>query len=324
VRIVVSGGTGFIGRALCHALVARGDRAVILTRGPARDLSHACRDCGAGGKVEFATWTPERAGPWTSVVDGADAVIHLAGAGIADERWTDERKALLRSSRIESTRLLAEAIASAKKKPSVFVSVSGVGHYGMKTGDRVLDEDAPGGDDFLATLTTEWEAAASAARDAGVRTCHPRFGLVLGRGGGLFGKLAPIFRAFVGGPIGDGEQYVPWVHLRDAVRAVEALVDRPELAGAYNVVAPEPVTMNTFAVALGEALHRPAVMRVPAFAVKLAMGAEAAESVLTGQRAAPKRLVEAGFAFVFPDLRSALADLAADPRPASPTLSADS
>jgi uncharacterized protein (TIGR01777 family) len=309
VRIVVSGGTGFVGRALCHALVGRGDGVVVLTRGKARDLSHACARCGKGGKVEFATWTPQQAGPWVDVVDGADAVVHLAGEPLAEKRWTPERKAALRASRIDSTKLLAEAIVRAKHRPSVFVSGSAVGYYGMKTGDRtVTEEDAPG-DDFLAKLVVDWEAAASPTRDAGIRTCHPRLGLVLGRGGGVFGKLLPIFRAFVGGPLGSGGQYMPWVHLRDTVRALEALIDRKELSGAYNLVAPEPVTMNAFAAELGEVLHRPTLLRVPAFALKAALGAEAAEAVLTGQRALPKRLVDAGFAFVFPDLRSALADL---------------
>jgi len=323
-RIVISGGTGFVGRALGHSLVARGNQVTILTRGPARDLEHACSDCGAGGKVGFTTWTPDKAGDWMKVVDGADAVVNLTGASVADERWTPERKELLRSSRIESTKLLARAIAEAKSKPSVFVSVSGVGHYGMKTGDEVVTEDSPVGDDFLAKLTTDWEEAALAAKEAGVRTCWPRFGLVLGRGGGVYGKLEPLFRAYIGGPVGDGKQYMPWVHLRDTVRAVEAMIDRSDLEGVYNVTAPEPVTMNELAEAMGEALHRPSVMRVPAFAVKLAMGSEAAEAVLTGQRALPKRLVDAGFAFVFPDLRSALEDLVSDsirrrtPAPAKP------
>lgn len=294
-----------------HALVARGDETVILTRGPARHPSHhACSECGRGGQYELATWTPERPGAWMDHVDGADAVVHLAGASVADGRWTPERKAELRSSRVTSTRLLAQAIGKAKRKPSVFVSVSGVGHYGMRTGDRIVTEDDPVGDDFLARLTEEWEAAAQPARDAGVRTCHPRLGLVLGRGGGLYGKLAPIYKAFVGGPLGDGTQYVPWVHLRDVVSAMSTMLDRADLSGVYNVVAPNPVTMNTFAEQLGEALHRPSAMRVPELAVKLAMGSEAAEAVLTGQRAIPKRLVEAGFAFLFPDLWSALEDLA--------------
>jgi uncharacterized protein (TIGR01777 family) len=310
VRVVLGGGTGFIGRALGHALVARGDQVVVLTRGPARDLSHACAECGAGGKVEFVTWTPEAEGSWMDVVDGANAVVNLAGANVGDERWTEERKHVMWSSRIESTRLIARAIARAKNKPSVFVSGSASGHYGVKTGDRILTEADPPGDDFLARLTVEWEAAAQPAKDAGVRTCHPRTGLVLGHHAGLYGKLAPLFRSFVGGPLGNGQQYVPWVHIRDVFRALEAMIVRADLEGAYNVVAPEPVTMNAFAEELGKSLHRPCLMRVPGFAVKVALGSEAAESILSGPRATPARLVAAGFEFVFPDLASALADLA--------------
>jgi uncharacterized protein (TIGR01777 family) len=183
----------------------------------------------------------------------------------------------------------------------------------MKSGDRLVTEDDPPGDDFLARLTVEWEAEANAAASAGVRVVTPRLGLVLGRGGGIYGKMAPLFRSFVGGPVGDGTQYVPWVHLRDVVRALEVVLERPGFAGAFNLSAPEPVTMNRFAEALGASLNRPAMLRVPAFAVKIAMGAEAAEAVLTGQRALPKRLVDAGFAFLFPDLQSALDDLAAEP-----------
>jgi uncharacterized protein (TIGR01777 family) len=309
VRVIVSGGTGFVGRALGHALVARGDQVVVLTRGKARDLSHRCSGCGVGGKVEFVTWTPLEAGPWMDVVDGADAVVHLAGEPVVDARWTPERKAVLRASRIDSTRLLADAIAKAKQRPEVFVTASGVGHYGVKTGDRVVTEDDPPGDDFLAELTRDWEGAAAAAQDAGVRVCHPRIGLVLGRTSGLFHRLVPLFRAFVGGPLGDGRQYMPWVHLRDTVRALELFLDRRDLTGPYNVVAPEPVTMDELARDFGRALHRPALLRVPAFAVRAALGSEVAEVLLTGQRAQPKRLMDTGFAFVFPDLPSALADL---------------
>jgi uncharacterized protein (TIGR01777 family) len=309
VRIVVSGGTGLIGKALGHALFARGDQLVVLTRSARSALEHKCSEC-AGGRIEFVQWTPQQAGDWMKVVDGADAVIHLAGASVADERWTPERKKELHDSRTVSTALLAQAIAQAEKKPSVFVSASGVGHYGMKTGDAILDETAPTGDDFLAQLTKDWEGATKAASDAGVRVCLARIGLVLGKGGGVYDRLGKIFRAFIGGPVGSGDQYMPWIHLRDVVRAITTMVDRADLSGAYNVASPEPVTMDEFAHAMASSLRRPSLFRVPAFAVKMVMGNEAAECVLTGQRAIPKRLVEAGFDFVFPDLRSALADLA--------------
>lgn len=311
VRVVVTGGTGFIGRALVHALIARGDEAVVLTRGKPRAVSHACQECGVGAKVELAHWTPEQSGEWQRVVDGADAVVHLAGASIADGRWTPERMDAIRDSRVRSTELVAEAIARAEKKPRVFVSGSATGYYGTKTGDDVLADDAPNGDDFLAHVVRDWEAAAKQASEAGVRVVHPRTGIVLGRGGGVLARMVPMFKAFVGGPVGDGNQFVPWVHMRDVVRALEAMLTRDDLAGAYNTTAPEPVTMNAFADALGKALSRPAALRVPSFAVKMAFGDEAAEVLLTGQRAIPRRLVDAGFAFVFPEVESALADLVA-------------
>lgn len=308
---MVAGGTGFVGRALTHALLARGERVQILTRGPAGLVSHSCRECGAGGRLELVHWTPDRPGAWTSAVEGADAVVNLAGAGVAEERWTSDRRDDLRESRLVSTRLLAEAIARAEQKPRVFVSASAVTYYGRHTGDRLLGDDEPPGSDFLAQLAVDWEAAAAGS---GVRTCHARLGLVLGRGGGLYEWLASLFKAYMGGPLGDGAQYVSWVHLRDAVRALEAMIDRPDLAGAYNVVSPEPVSMAELAAACGEAFGRPALFRMPWFALKLALGAGAVEARLAGQRAVPKRLVDAGFAFVFPDVRSALVDLVQSPR----------
>jgi uncharacterized protein (TIGR01777 family) len=314
VRVVVTGGTGFIGRALVTSLCERGDDVVVLTRaalgtpravGGLGPRSHCCR---GAGKTELVPWTPDQRGDWGRVMDGADAVVNLAGAGIMDARWSHERKAELRDSRVRSTELVAEAIAAAAKKPRVLVSGSAVGYYGARTGDRVLTEAEPAGDDFLATLVRDWETAAATAVAAGVRVCHPRTGIVLGRGGGMLAKMLPLFRAFMGGPIGDGTQYLPWIHAVDAVRAIEHAIERDDVAGGFNLTAPEPVTMNDFALALGRALDRPASVRVPAAAVRLALG-EAAEMVLTGQRAVPKRLVDGGFAFVFPELTSALADL---------------
>jgi uncharacterized protein len=312
VRVVISGGTGFIGRSLVMAMTERGDDVVVLSRG-SREMRH-CGGLGprpscfrGSGKVELVTWTPEKYGEWSRAVDGADAVVHLAGAGIFDEAWTPERRELLRSSRIRSTELLAQAIAGAERKPRVFVSGSAAGYYGTAAGDRVLTEDDPPGDDFLAQLCCGWEAAAAPAREAGVRVCHPRIGLVLGLRGGMLATMIPAFRAFLGGPLGTGAQYMAWVHIADAVRALEHAMDT-ELSGPFNVTAPEPVTMETFANVLGEALGRPALFRIPSFAVKLAFG-DRAEAILTGQRAVPRRLDDSGFAFVFPEIRSALADL---------------
>jgi len=309
VKVVISGGTGFIGRALVHALIGRGDDAVVLTRGEARSIAHRCGECGAGAKVQLVSWTPEEPGDWQKTIDGADAVVHLAGANIGDARWTPERMELIRSSRVRSGELIAQAIAAAEKKPRVYVSASATGYYGTSTGSEILTEESPNGDDFLARVCHEWEASADAAHAAGVRVRHPRFGIVLGAGSGILAKMVPMFKAYVGGPIGDGEQYVPWIHVRDLVSGVLAMIDRDDLDGAYNLTAPDPVTMNELADTLGEVLHRPAAMRVPGFAVKLALGHELGDVVLSGQRAIPKRLVDGGFAFVFPELASALADL---------------
>jgi uncharacterized protein len=311
VRIVVSGGTGFIGKALVRTLTERGDDVVVLSRGSSGGGGLGPRPacCRGAGKVELLPWTPEKAGDWSRVVDGSDAVIHLAGAGVLDEPWTPERMEVLRSSRLRSTELLAEAIARADKKPRVFVSSSAVGYYGTAVHDEVLAEDAPVGADFLAVLVRDWEAAAGAARVPGVRVCHPRIGLVIGRGGGMLDKMIPAFRFFVGGPVGPGTQYMAWIHLVDTVRALEHAIDT-DVVGPFNVTAPEPATMNAFASALGEAMGRPSLFRVPSFAVKLMMGSRS-EAVLSSQRAVPKALVDGGFAFVFPDLRSALADIVA-------------
>ena len=308
VRVVVTGGTGFVGRALVASLAERGDEVVVLSRGGREGTSPGART--RPGSVTVATWTPSATGEWARRIDGADAVVHLAGAGIMDERWTPARMEVLRSSRIRSTELVAEAIARASQKPRVLVSGSAVGYYGTATGDRTVAEGAPPGTDFLATLCKDWEAAAERAVGAGVRVCHPRTGLVLGRGGGVLDRMLPPFKNFVGGPIGSGQQYMPWVHLRDVVGAIEHAIASDTLSGGFNLTAPEPVTMNAFADALGKELGRPARLRVPAFAVKLAFG-PASEALLTGQRAVPDRLVASGYAFLFPDLASALADLVA-------------
>lgn len=313
-RIVVSGGTGFIGRRLVQALSERGDDVVVLTRGRQASegrLGARPSCCRGAGKVELATWTPEEAGDWAQLIDGADAVVHLAGAAVLDASWTRERRELLRSSRIRSTELLAAAVAKAEQRPRVFVSSSAVGYYGVRAGDRVLTEDSAPGDDFLARLVCEWEQAAAGARDAGVRVAHPRIGVVLGRGGGILAKMLPAFRSYVGGPIGRGEQYISWIHVDDTVRALEHALDT-ELSGPFNATAPEPVTMNVLAGALGRTLGRPSLVRVPELAVRLAYGLRA-ETVLTGQRAVPKRLSDSGFAFVFPELTSALADILTKP-----------
>ena len=288
-RVLITGGTGLIGRALVGALGSRGDDPVVVSRRS----------------------NPPRVG-WESIesaVEDVDAVIHLAGEPIAEGRWTDARWERIRASRVDTTERIAAAIAQASRKPRVFVSGSAVGIYGMRTDDGELDETGPAGQDSLARLVVAWERAADAARAAGVRVVHPRTGVVLARGGGALDKMAAPFKWFVGGPIGGGRQWVSWVHVVDVVRALLFAIDSDALVGAVNVSAPAPATMEALARSIAHALHRPSAMRVPAIALKMALGGGLANMLLTGQRAVPRKLLDAGFAFDFPRLDEACSDL---------------
>jgi uncharacterized protein (TIGR01777 family) len=311
VRVVVTGGTGFIGAKLVRALVTRGDDVTVLTRDPAR----ARAQLGAG--IAYEAWG-NGVSSWTARVAAADAVLNLAGEPIA-ERWTEERLARVRESRVGGTTALAGALARADH-PVGFVSVSAVGIYGMRTDDHVLDERAAHGDDVLSGICEAWEAAARKAERPGVAVTIPRMGIVLGREGGMLAKLRGVFAAGLGGPVGAGRQWLSWVHVDDAVQALlfatERAVDASRKGGdvdvgPYNVSGPKPVTMNDFARALGCALHRPALFRVPAFALRLALGEGLATALLTGQRAVPARLEREGFTFGYETIDAALADLVA-------------
>ncbi len=301
-RVVVTGGTGFIGRALVAALAGRGDQVTVVSRDPAR-----ARDVLPAG-VTCEAWAAREA--WTDRVRAAAAVVHLAGEGVADQRWSPERLEAIRASRVETTDAVAHAIAGGFAKPAL-VSTSAVGIYGMRRDDEVLDELGAHGSDALASICEAWEAAADPARRAGARVAIARIGVVLGEGGGALARMIPAFRAFAGGPLGDGRQWLSWVHVDDVVRALLFAVDRGDFDGPFNVTAPKPTTMSELASALGQALHRPALMRVPAFALRLALGDGLAEVLLTGQRAVPARLERAGFTFKYETLAPALAAIAA-------------
>ncbi|MGD2115570.1 MAG: TIGR01777 family oxidoreductase, partial [Acidobacteriota bacterium] len=245
---------------------------------------------------------------WGAELEGARAVVNLAGESVAGGRWTASRKRRIRESRLASTRAVCRAIERASERPEVLLQGSAVGFYGPREGDGRLTEDSGPGDDFLARVTIDWEAASRPVEEIGVRRCLLRTGVVLSTAGGALPQMALPFKLFAGGPAGDGSQWVPWIHLRDEVLAIRFLLETAAARGPFNLTAPEPVTNRELSRALGAALGRPSLLRAPSFALRLALG-EMAEVVLEGQRAVPERLLAAGFEFEFPDVRTALADL---------------
>ena len=298
-RIVITGATGFVGQRLVEQLKSRGHALRAWVRSPAS----AARTLGAD--VALIDASGGSAAMQAAIAD-ADAIVNLAGEPVIGRRWSAAQKQALRASRIGVTELIVDAIAAAPR-PRALVSTSAVGYYG-DTGAREVDEDSPPGTDFLAALSVDWEAAALRAQPYQTRVCLVRIGLVLGRDGGVLGSLLPPFRLGLGGPIGDGKQYFPWVHIDDLIGMQVAALEREDLHGPLLAVAPGIVTNREFAAALGRALHRPAVLRVPAFALRLALG-ESASALLNGQRAVPRRTQALGYGFQFPELGPALADL---------------
>ncbi|WP_336368189.1 TIGR01777 family oxidoreductase [Marinobacter sp. C2H3] len=294
-RLLITGGTGFIGRVLCRHLLARGDDLWVLSRKTPADVQAIC------GRVSCVSSLDA-----LREVDGFDAMINLAGEGIAEKRWSEARKQALRDSRIALTEQLVQLIERWPLKPSVLVSGSAVGFYGDK-GDTPVTEATPPHDEFTHRLCRDWEAAANQASALGVRVCLSRTGVVVGAGGGFLQRMLPPFRLGLGGRLGDGHQYMPWVHRDDVVRALLWMLDSPDASDAYNVVSPAPATNRDFTRALGQVLGRPTPFPVPATVLKLGLG-EMARLLLTGQNARPQRLLEAGFEPAWPELTPALDD----------------
>jgi len=294
-RIVVGGGSGYIGTALVQHLTARGDSVTVLTRGEPRD-----------GRPSYVRWNPYEIGDWAQVVDGADAVVNLTGERAVGVRYTEAVKQRLYDSRIGSTRSLVQAIERAKVRPAVLVSASAVGFYGSRPSWERLDEGAAAGTDFLARLCVDWEAAAEPARKLGVRVVSPRIGVVLGPGDGPLKVMALPFKLFVGGKLGAGDQGISWIHLDDAVAALTRCIDDATLPDKVNICSPSPVSNAELSAAIAHELHRPSFFTVPRFALK-ALFDEGAETILTGQFAVPRALEAHGFRFRAPDLRDALA-----------------
>lgn len=290
-RIAVAGASGLIGGALVRSLRADGHEVVRLVRRAPRG-------------TDEVRWDPAGRSVDTAGLAGCDAVVNLAGAGVGDRRWTEAYKKEIRDSRVLGTAALAEAVASLDAPPRVFVSGSAIGFYG-DTGDRVVDEDAPPGDGFLPRLCVEWERAAAPAQEAGVRTVFARTGLVVAREGGAWGRLFPLFKAGLGGRLGDGRQYWSFIALHDEVAALRHLIDTRSLSGPVNLTAPQPLTNREITAVMGRVLHRPTLLSVPAPVLRGVLG-EMAGDVLGSARVVPKRLLESGFSFAFPGIEDAV------------------
>ncbi|WP_416967059.1 TIGR01777 family oxidoreductase [Streptomyces sp. 4F14] len=290
-RVAVAGASGLIGSALVRSLEADGVEVLRLVRRA------------AAGPGEVA-WEPEAGRVDAAGLAGVDAVVNLAGAGVGDRRWTEAYKKTIRDGRVNGTRALAEAVAGMDEPPRVFVNGSAIGIYG-ETGDRAVDESAPAASGFLPELCVEWEGATEAAQQAGVRTVFARTGLVVARGGGAWGKLFPLFKAGLGGRMGDGRQYWSYIALHDEVAAIRHLLERGDLEGPFNLTAPEPLTNRQITDAMARVLHRPKVFAVPAPVLKVVLG-EMAGDVLGSARVVPGRLLESGFRFAFPGIDDAV------------------
>lgn len=298
-RVIVTGGTGLIGSALTPRLAAEGHEVVILSRSPQKD-----RDLPSG--VRVVGWDAKSSDGWAELVDADTAIINLAGESVASGRWSEDRKRRILDSRLAAGRAVSEAVERAASPPRVLLQASAVGYYGA-TGDREVDEDSLPGDDFLALVCVAWEASTAGVEAAGVRRALLRTGVVLSAEGGALPKMSLPFRFFAGGKVGDGEQYVPWIHVEDEVGAILQLL-AGDHSGPFNLTAPEPVKNETLSAELGAVLHRPSLLPAPAFALRLGLG-ELADVLLTGQRAVPRRLEETGYRFRFPRLAAALEDL---------------
>lgn len=297
-KVFMTGGTGFVGTYLSRDLVQAGHDITILTR-------RAQPPAPSRPGISFYTGDPTKEGPWMALVPEHDWIINLAGASIFN-RWTEAKKKEIMESRERTTRNLVAALAAGDRR-QLFCSTSAVGIYGAQ-GEEELTEDSPTDASFLGEVTKTWEAEAMKAQDLGVRVVVTRFGVVLGRDGGALSQMVPLFKKFFGGPIGSGAQWFSWIHQADHARAFRFIQENPQLSGPVNFTAPNPVRNRELARALGRVLHRPSFMPTPAFMLRLVLG-EFADTLLTGQKVLPQRLLDGGFKFEFPTVDAALADL---------------
>ncbi|MEG3968995.1 TIGR01777 family oxidoreductase [Microcoleus sp. T2B6] len=303
-KVAIAGATGFVGSRLVEKLQAAGHQVVVLSR----DAAKASRvfPASAYPNLEVVAYTPAESGDWQKSIAGCDAVVNLAGVPIAEERWTEARQQAILDSRTLTTAKLVEAIVNANPRPSVFVSASAIGYYGTSE-TAEFDETSPAGNDFLAAVCKDWEAAAQPAKNAGTRLAILRLGIVLGMGGAL-AKMLPPFKLFAGGPLGTGKQWFSWVHREDVVDLILYALQNSQVEGVLNATAPNPVRMNELCQTLGEVLQRPSWLPVPGFALEMLLG-DGAKVVLEGQKVLPKQTLASGFQYQYPTLKLALEDI---------------
>lgn len=301
-KVIITGGTGLIGRALAHSLIKDGHQVVVLTRNPKKKVD------GLPG-VRLVKWNGKSGDGWYKELERADAIVNMAGESIAPQagRWNAERKKRIKQSRIDASKAVVDAISRVSEKPDVLIQGSAVGFYGTHD-DQLITEVAPAGNDFLAEVVKEWEMASQPVEAMGVRRVLARTGVVLAAEGGSLPVLTLPFKLFVGGPVGSGRQYMPWIHLEDQVNALRFLIENNEIDGPVNLTAPNPVTNKEFGQVMGQVLGRPSFFPTPGFMIQLLLG-EASTLALDGQRAVPHALQKAGYNFKYTDLKSALSDL---------------
>jgi hypothetical protein len=298
-KVVIAGATGFIGAILTDHLWNQMHSVALFSRRPPSEVNVT--------KKEWFTWEPGLVGEWAKAVDGADGIVNLAGEPIAAKRWSEAQKEKLRSSRIDATRSLVNAVAKAKAKPKFLINASAVGYYGPH-GDEVVTEQTGPGQDFLSRLCVDWEEEAKKAEAFGVRVALVRTGIVLGKGKGALAKMVPPFKMFVGGPLGSGQQWMPWIHIDDHIGLICFLMENDAARGPFNATVPNPVTMETFSKTLGDVLNRPSWASLPPSALAMLLG-EMADMLTMGQRAVPEAALKLGYTFKYPNLLDALKSL---------------
>lgn len=306
-RIIITGGTGLIGQALAAKLIVDRPELDVIILSRSTNLERRATETTSASNMRLVQWDAQTTQGWGHLVDGAEAIINLAGANVADARWTSTRKNIILESRLNAGKAILQALEQAQNKPSVLLQSSAIGYYGA-CGDEEITEDSKPGQDFLAHVCLAWESITPSVENMGIRTPILRTGVVLSRDGGALAKMLPAFKFFAGGPLGNGKQWFPWIHLADEIAAIQFLLTHETATGPFNLTAPNPVTNAEFSRVLGRVLKRPTFMPVPQLALQLALG-ELSEALLTGQRAVPKRLLASGFQFSYPEMEMALKNL---------------